>query len=282
MITVSFHTPASVEDGDLKFAVIAAKYEGYWLFCRHRQRHTWEIPGGHCESGETVWDTARRELREETGASAAELQPLTVYAVTSDGVTTYGMLFLAEIRQLEPLSAEVEIGEIRQFDALPEALTYPAIQPHLFAYARDRQITKATVEDVPAVAKLAGKLWGSHREQELAAEFSELLRSEETAVFLRGDAAAPLGFAQCGLRRDYVEGTSSSPVGYLEGIYVEEEYRGQGHAKALLERCQAWAKEKGCREFASDCQLENETSLGFHLKLGFTEANRIICFTKKL
>lgn len=91
-----------------------------------------------------------------------------------------------------------------------------------------------------------------------------------------------VGFAQCGLRRDYVEGTTSSPVGYLEGIFIKEEYRKRGLARDLLEACQEWAKEQGCTEFSSDCELDNEDSRKFHLKMGFAEANRIICFTKKL
>lgn len=79
-----------------------------------------------------------------------------------------------------------------------------------------------------------------------------------------------------------MEGTDSSPVGYLEGIFVKQEYRKQGYAKELLKMCEAWAKEKGCTEFASDCELDNDTSLRFHMSMGFTEANRIICFTKQL
>ena len=91
-----------------------------------------------------------------------------------------------------------------------------------------------------------------------------------------------MGFAQCQLRHDYVEGTDSSPVGYLEGIYVASAYRHRGIAGVLLNACEVWAREKGCTEFASDCELNNLESLAFHKKLGFTEANRIICFTKKL
>jgi len=84
------------------------------------------------------------------------------------------------------------------------------------------------------------------------------------------------------LRHDYVEGTSTSPVGYLEGIYVRPAYRKQGMARKLVSACEAWAREKGCREFASDCLLDNRDSLAFHLALGFMEAGRIICFTKDL
>ena len=92
----------------------------------------------------------------------------------------------------------------------------------------------------------------------------------------------PVGFAQCGLRADYVEGTETSPVGYLEGVFVKEEYRNHGYAKGLLLYCEEWAKYMGCTEFASDCELENIGSLKFHIAMGFAEANRIICFKKKI
>ena len=89
-------------------------------------------------------------------------------------------------------------------------------------------------------------------------------------------------FAQCQLRHDYVEGTETSPVGYLEGILVEEAYRHKGYAKELLRECEQWAKSKGCTEFASDCELENEESLRFHMAMQFEEANRVICFRKDI
>jgi aminoglycoside 6'-N-acetyltransferase I len=86
----------------------------------------------------------------------------------------------------------------------------------------------------------------------------------------------------CGLRRDYVEGCDTSPVGYLEGVSVRGECRGRGIAKKLVAECERWAKEKGCKEFASDCALTNAASLNFHLSVGFREENRIICFKKML
>lgn len=143
-------------------------------------------------------------------------------------------------------------------------------------------IRKATENDLNTLTDLGLRLWPGHEREELAAEFAEILQKEDAAfflAFLQGQAA---GFAQCQLRRDYVEGTESSPVGYLEGIFVEEACRRQGMAKALLAACEDWAREQECREFASDCELSNVQSLRFHLSLGFEEANRIICFTKKL
>lgn len=81
---------------------------------------------------------------------------------------------------------------------------------------------------------------------------------------------------------DYVEGTATSPVGYLEGIFIKPEYRNKGLARELIKACEEWAKEKGCKEFASDCELHNEESRRFHMATGFDEANRIICFVKKI
>ena len=142
-------------------------------------------------------------------------------------------------------------------------------------------IRKATERDLKALAALASQLWPHQTPREMEQEFAGTLEAEDSAFFLKFEEAA-VGFAQVSLRRDYVEGTDSSPVGYLEGIYVAEDCRGRGIARALLEACEHWAKEKGCREFASDCELDNTQSLGFHMSTGFAEANRIICFTKHL
>ncbi len=143
-------------------------------------------------------------------------------------------------------------------------------------------IQKADKKDLPVLTELACRLWPGHGAEEMGAELARILLKPDAAFFLAyaGDTAA--GFAQCQLRRDYVEGTDSSPVGYLEGIYVAEGCRNQGLARKLLTACEGWAKSQGCLEFASDCQLSNTQSLQFHLHAGFEEANRIICFTKKL
>ena len=143
-------------------------------------------------------------------------------------------------------------------------------------------IRKAAPEDSSDIARLARLLWPDHSLSELEAEFSQLVTQRSAAVFLCLDEDSPVGFAQCQLRHDYVEGTIHSPVGYLEGIFVQEDHRRTGVAGKLLAACEDWASAMGCREFASDCELHNTDSLAFHLRLGFTEANRIICFTKKL
>lgn len=143
-------------------------------------------------------------------------------------------------------------------------------------------IHKATEADIPAIADMAVLLWKEAAIEKLSAEFADIIRNDEGAVFLLTKENTAVGFAQVQLRHDYVEGTSSSPVGYLEAIFVKSEYRKCGYAKELLKRCEQWAAEKGCTEFASDCELNNVMSLAFHLSVGFSEANRIMCFTKKL
>lgn len=141
-------------------------------------------------------------------------------------------------------------------------------------------IRQATRQDAGAAAALALQLWPENDAPALTAEMEEII--QDGAVFLAEEDGVAIGFAQCQLRHDYVEGTETSPVGYLEGVYVLAAHRRRGVARALLAACEQWARAQGCREFASDCELTNAESLLFHLNMGFIEANRIICFTKDI
>ena len=143
-------------------------------------------------------------------------------------------------------------------------------------------IRKATKNDIEMIASLAVLMWDDSSVDELADEFSEILLKDDAQIFLKCEDDIPVGFAQCQLRYDYVEGTETTPVGYLEGIFIMENYRNRGYAKELLNECEMWANDKGCKEFASDCEIDNDISFKFHKAMNFTEAKRIICFTKKL
>ena len=143
-------------------------------------------------------------------------------------------------------------------------------------------IKRAKTEDAEVLAGMAIQMWTDHDLEDLTEEFHQMVTNDEAACFIKYFDGKPIGFSQCQLRRDYVEGTESSPVGYLEGIFVSDEYRTRGYASELLSECEKWAKEKGCTEFASDCELDNIDSFRFHMALGFEEANRIICFRKNL
>ena len=131
-IIVEIHECEQIADELLAFAVIMARYNGQWVFCRHKERDTYEIHGGHREPDENIDDTARRELTEESGAVRFSLTPVCVYSVIKENRTTYGKLFFVEISELGVLSPDYEIAEVYFFDDLPDSLTYPDIQPILY------------------------------------------------------------------------------------------------------------------------------------------------------
>jgi 8-oxo-dGTP diphosphatase len=139
MTEVKFYD--TVDDSLLKFAVILACSKGRWIFCKHKERDTYEIPGGHREPGEEILETAKRELYEETGAVKYSIKPICVYSVTApeefDGAETYGGLFFADVEEFED-ELHSEIERISFFDSLPEKLTYPLIQPKLVEEAKRR------------------------------------------------------------------------------------------------------------------------------------------------
>ena len=140
MVKVKFYD--EVDDNLLKFAVIIAKTNNKWVFCKHRKRNTYEVPGGHREDGESIMDTAKRELYEETGAIRYTLKPVCVYSVTApdnfNGDETLGMLYYADNHSFEP-ELHSEIERIVITDQLVDLWTYPLIQPKLIDEAKRRE-----------------------------------------------------------------------------------------------------------------------------------------------
>lgn len=143
MLEVNFYE--QVADELLKFAVIISKTNDKFVFCKHRERDTYEVPGGHREAGETIFETAKRELMEETGAIEFDIKPICVYSVKgktrvseNESDETFGMLFFADIYASEELHSEIE--KILITDTLVEDWTYPLIQPKLIAEAQRRGV----------------------------------------------------------------------------------------------------------------------------------------------
>ena len=134
MLEVKFYD--SVADGLLKFAVIVSRYDGKWVFCKHKERDTYEAPGG--QEGEAILDTAKRELQEETGAVKFSIEPVCVYSVTGKnrvndtGEETFGLLCYADIEEFSG-TLDSEIEKVVLLEELPDNLTYPLIQPKLIA-----------------------------------------------------------------------------------------------------------------------------------------------------
>ena len=146
MLEVKFYE--QVDDGLLKFAVVISKTDGKWVFCKHKERDTYEVPGGHREMGETVLETAKRELREETGAIDFDIMPICVYSVKGKtrvnekiDEESFGMLFIADVFSYET-ELHSEIEKILITDELVENWTYPQIQPKLLEEAKKRGYLK--------------------------------------------------------------------------------------------------------------------------------------------
>ena len=137
-------------------------------------------------------------------------------------------------------------------------------------------------DSISSYCRLRNQLWPLD-EAVCEREAVEILGDIRWAVFVaRLDAAAVVGFLEVCLR-DYAEGAeSSSPIGYLEGLYIDAEYRRQGIGAALVRAGEQWAWSQGCTEMASDAQIDNAVSIEMHNRLGYTEVERQVCFLKRL
>jgi aminoglycoside 6'-N-acetyltransferase I len=145
------------------------------------------------------------------------------------------------------------------------------------------KVVRCTDKHVSDWLSLRCELWPDASEAALRDELATVLRKSSYAGFL---AMSPsdevLGFAEAALRNDYVNGCTSSPVVFLEGIYVRPFARGTGVARALCQAVEAWGQAHGCTEIASDAEIHNVESQAMHKSLGFTETERVVFFRKAI
>ncbi len=145
-------------------------------------------------------------------------------------------------------------------------------------------IRLARTEDLESLAGLRLALWPDEplevRRSETEANLARADSSLATFVAVEGDDV--IGFAEVSLRCDYVNGCETSPVAFLEGIYVRPERRGSGIGGALVGAAEQWAGAQGCSELASDALLDNHASHAFHQATGFAETERVVYFRKSL
>ena len=146
------------------------------------------------------------------------------------------------------------------------------------------RIVRAGKDDVGAWSRLRAQLWPETTAEEHCRELSGLLDAGEDFCGLLALSPADdlAGFAEVALRRDYVNGCETSPVAFLEGIYVCPGYRRRGIAGLLVAAAGAWGKAAGCTEFASDALLDNDARHRMHAALGFTQTERVVFFRKLL
>ena len=272
MKQVAFYEKA--DDELLQFAVIAAKYQGRWVLCKHKKRSTWEFPGGHREAGETIEAAAVRELYEETGAAEYRMVPVSVYSVTDQAQSgekqaeSFGMLFSAEISRFDQLPPAFEMEKIECFEKPPENWTYPEIQPLLFQHLR--QAAGKTMICAEKTESLLYRRAGSHDRELLTRLRLEVLRAanglEEDVDLSRTELESRRYYETCFPEDSHaawlvfdgeeVVGTGAvsfykvmptyhNPSGkkaYIMNMYTRPDYRRRGIARRVLELLTAEAE----------------------------------------
>lgn len=272
MKQVAFYKKA--DDELLQFAVIAAKYQGRWVLCKHKERSTWEFPGGHREAGETIEAAAVRELYEETGAAEYRMVPVSVYSVTDQAQSgekqaeSFGMLFSAEISRFDQLPPAFEMEKIECFEKPPDNWTYPEIQPLLFQHLR--QAAGKTMICAEKTESLLYRRAGSHDRELLTRLRLEVLRAanglEEDVDLSRTELESRRYYETCFPEDSHaawlvfdgeeVVGTGAvsfyqvmptyhNPSGkkaYIMNMYTHPDYRRRGIAYRVLELLTAEAE----------------------------------------
>jgi len=153
----------------------------------------------------------------------------------------------------------------------------------------DISYRKANIDDLTSITELwdfmckTEENCGEDEYDEIVNTSKEVLVNPERAMFIALCDDKAVGFSHVYIRNEWCwTEHENGPFGYLDTIYVHPDYRKKGIAQNLVKLCEDWAREKGCIEFASDCDLDNIGSLAFHLNSGFTEMHRTIHFSKEI
>jgi aminoglycoside 6'-N-acetyltransferase I len=145
-------------------------------------------------------------------------------------------------------------------------------------------IERCSSLDQPGWLEMRLALWTDASAEEHRGHMAILLAQPERylQLVMYDERRQPVAFIEGSIRSDYVNGTESSPVGFVEGVYVAPDWRRRGVARQLFAAIGDWARARGCHELASDALLANETSQRAHAALGFRETERVVYFTKAL
>ena len=149
----------------------------------------------------------------------------------------------------------------------------------------DVRVRVATVVDAAAWGSMRRALWPDADDADREEQLRLASGPEDRAIALLAvdaDSGEAVGFAEASIRREYVNGTETSPVGFLEGWYVRPEWRASGVGRMLVMAVAAWVRDRGCRELASDTWLDNPASQAAHLGCGFEETERVVNYRMQL
>ena len=144
------------------------------------------------------------------------------------------------------------------------------------------QIEKCGTDQLSQWVALRIALWPDEDADQITREAPGMLIQPDLLVLVAREGDAVIGFAEAAIRRDYVNGCETSPVAFVEGIYVAPQQRRRGVAKAMIAAIEVWAQQQGLRELASDALLDNAQSQAMHEALGFAETERVVYFHKTL
>lgn len=144
------------------------------------------------------------------------------------------------------------------------------------------EIQLLSEDSLNSLIGLVTELWPEEDVVEAYENYKAILTSGQEACYLVRQGEQYVAFIHVTIRNDYVEGANSWPIAYVEGVYVKPDFQKQGIASKLISVAEAWAREKGIKQLASDAELTNVQSINFHKQVGFTEAGKIVCFIKNL
>lgn len=250
----------NIDDKLLKFAVIVARYKGKWVYCKHRDRDTYEVAGGHREKGEKITDTAMRELFEETGADQFILKPVCVYSVTGknrvidNDEETFGMLYYADIKSFEDLP-ESEMESVYLFEEIPSNMTYPIIQPLLIKKVEEKMFNKKikviSIKENPGYKDISidyiQDKWANKKSMKV---YEDCITNCITALsplpqwYLLEDENENRIVGCAGLiTNDFISRMDLYP--WFSSLYIEMDYRGNAYGNILLEQAKVDAKKGG-------------------------------------
>lgn len=147
----------------------------------------------------------------------------------------------------------------------------------------DVNIRPLSEDDLGEWLRLRQSLWDESSEDDHRGEMVDIIEHSESQFVAVADTGggALVGFLEASIR-SHVEDCETDNVGYLEGWYVEHEYRQSGIGARLVETAEQWARRKGCTEMASDAEVDNLVSLEAHLRIGYNETSRLVHLKKEL